>query len=95
MAGFRAYVKDGKVLLEMPIKTLVFACEHHPEVMYKVRNHGDFGKWIADNIIEHNEGEDGLSDLHRLLDSMFDEAASSDIIDCDGDWEEDDDEEED
>lgn len=77
----RAFVCDGKVVLELPVDVLTFACKNNPAGFYQVRNTDEFAKWIAANIVEFDEDETGNSALFRLLDELFDEAAIEGVID--------------
>jgi hypothetical protein len=67
----RAFVRDNKVVVELPVGILVFACEYYPELECKVPDKAKFARWIAANIVEFDQDEAGNSALHRLLNELF------------------------
>jgi hypothetical protein len=61
-----------KIIIEMPIDTLVYACENCPDYDFMVNNKDDFAKYIVNQILEFdvNSGT-GLTAFQTLLDSLF------------------------
>lgn len=80
MAKIKATLTPKSVVIEMPIDTLVYACEHNPEAPCRVIDQMKFAKFIADNIVDFDEDEAGNTALYRLLDALYEEAFIEDIV---------------
>ena len=86
--GIQTEVKNDKLVISVPIDTLVIAYENN-ETNYKedgpastIKDKIDFSETVAQYIEEYGrEDESGLSALERLFDEIFDEMYS-DAVDC-------------
>jgi hypothetical protein len=72
--------RDGKIVIEIPEETLIFALEHHPEEPIKVTDREEFLNYIANSLVEDIgfSHDSGLSSFYRLLDEAAQDAVESD-----------------
>jgi hypothetical protein len=67
----KAKIDGDNIVLALPIKNLVWACEHQPEYPLKVKDKKAFAKYIAEMLWDHDEDENGATAMMRLLDELF------------------------
>jgi hypothetical protein len=71
--GVQVKVIGKKLTIKVPIDTLVYAFENHPDNCNedKVKNKKKFAESVARHIEMDEDQEAGLTDFHRLLDNIF------------------------
>lgn len=73
----KAYRKDGKIIIEMPEDSLVFAVENSPYYGAKVTNRKAYLNSVVDNLLEYTDGTDDDPMLFRLFDHITEEMLES------------------
>jgi hypothetical protein len=69
--SLKASADGDNIVLVLPIKNLVWACQHNPEFPLKVLDTKSFATYIAEQLIEFDEDESGATAFMRLLDQLF------------------------
>jgi hypothetical protein len=73
---FTAKVVGDRIVIELPIETLVVACEEKPDAGYVVHDKARFAQFIADHLLTfdtESHSDDGLTNFQRMTDELFDE----------------------
>lgn len=76
----RAYVRDDKLVIELPLSLLRSGVEGNDELQLKIKNLRKAASWYAKNIWDFIlpwNSERGISELENLLDELAIEAYES------------------
>jgi hypothetical protein len=73
-----AKIEGNKIIIEIPIDTLVFAQEHRPDLNFKILDKNEMANYVADYIFDFDDGvtSEGETLFTKLMDGLILDAYS-------------------